>query len=171
MEINQETIRFFQSSDDKLCNDYIFNALITKLEKINFAVLDNSKSEWSEVNEQSQVNKEYKIVITSKNQKQIFLSFLLWDSFINIYVGKEQFHFADDAQVRNEKEFQDYSRFLNYLFDCKIKETIFYKSNKIVGYDYEFMNKESVVHTITHNKLSKIFYDKKVVNLYKSWID
>lgn len=170
MEINQETIKFFKNNKDKLCNDFIFNGMVAKLELIDFSILDNSKSHWNEVNEQSQIHKEYKIVIESKNGNQLPITFLLWNSFDNTYIGKESYHIADDATVRNEKEYQEYSKFLYYLFDCNIKETIFYKNNKVVGYNYEFINNGNTVHRISHNKLFKIFYDNKIVNLYDSWI-
>jgi hypothetical protein len=172
MLISKENINLIKNSKEpRLCNDLLFNGIISKLEKIDFSRLNNEESKWVSSNQQGGIGNEYEIVLKAKNDFCIPITFLLWEFTGNIYIGKQEYHFADDATVRNEKEYQEYFKYLHYLFDYNIKETIFYRKNKVVGYDYEFINNGNTVHRIAHNKLFKLFYDEKIINQYNSWIE
>jgi len=182
---NIETI-LVTKKNNRLCNDIIFSSFFKKLSSLNLTKIDLVNSSINIVNEnhkQLELNSKewdnkfpdigfsYSIKLISKDNCSIPLSFNLWNSQVNIYMGEQFIHYADDVEIKTNKDLEKFNYQLYLLFDSKINEELHFKKDNIKKINYTFYNDKQIKkfkHKIGFN-LSFIKPDRVLKNKFQPW--
>lgn len=176
------------NEDYQLCNNHLFKHFFNKLKSIDENKINLDESSFKIVDENnkpldisvSQLNTvkleklkySYLIDLISKNNNSFPLSFNLWNSKINIYLGIHQIQYADDIEVQTQKELDEFDENLSLLLESKIVEELYYKNSKLKKIVYYFEINKTVKKINYSFNFTFLFtkIDKTVKNIFQPWI-
>jgi hypothetical protein len=127
------TDQFMQTD---LCNSMIKSTFVTYLLALNHEELDLENL--FSINENA-----CQFEIKSKQSNHLKINVDFWKYQVNIYLGEGQLHYADDAEVKNNKEQIIFKKELDILFYSSVIETTILKKYKLVFKDSDNIVKES----------------------------
>ena len=143
----------------QLCDNSIFLMFFNKLKNVDFEKIDSEKSFIEIVDENDEIlnvnienanlansnkNYSYSIKLISKKNKAITIVFDIWNSYVNIYLGKHLIHYADDFQIKTQKKLNEFDNYLSTLMESKVTEELHYKKTQLkkVIYSFQINQKE-----------------------------
>jgi hypothetical protein len=83
-------------------------------------------------------------------------------------LGKEEVHYADDADVVDQKDVDELNANMSLLLNSKIVETLSYKHDVLKQFKYQFFDKNSKQSEFSNGGFSLGKRDK-VINEYSPW--
>jgi hypothetical protein len=174
--ITEENILyFFNKNKDNVicCSPLIFDEFFNFFLKINFDLVDLNQSIFG-------IDADYTLyfLLISKSHNNCKLSFVFYEDYADIYIGRFEFVLAEYFKIKNKKSIKEFEDILKNLFEKKIKEELFYYNDEIKKYKYTFY-----LNGIKQNKDKEItykgrlgltwFWEKKKIEekLYLPWLD
>lgn len=147
----------------RLCNDAIFEGFFPELRKIDFSGIDIERTSFKS-------KEEYIIELVSIDNSRLPLSFILWRDFVNIYIGKSQIQYADDAIVKNMKQRLEFVNQIQLLFNSNVKELVSSRGSDVL-YNYTFLDELGNTRSNFKQKVKDNLKESSTKEiLYKSWI-
>jgi hypothetical protein len=151
-------------NETKICSEDLFDVFFSEVTKID---LDSSDSKLD-------IGSSYRFVLESNRNSKLRIIFDLWDSQVNIYLGQEEVHYADDATIKNESDILEFREQLSLLLTSRIDENLFFKNGQLKKYKYQFhhqQSKEPVIFTNSSMSLFSSKAEKEVSNNYEPWLE
>ena len=151
-------------SETKICSENLFNVFFSEITKIN---LDSTDSKLD-------IGSSYRFVLESNQNVRLRIIFDLWDSQVNICLGQEEVHYADDATIKNESDVLEFREQLSLLLTSRIDENLYFKNGQLKKYKYQFyqqQTKEPVIFTNSTMSLFSSKAEKEVSNNYEPWLE